>query len=826
MNKLTNILGLVFFLLGITSSFSQTTLIGHVIDAKTKEPLSYVSIFVSSSVIEYSDDEGFFEFNIDNSTDSIVFNYLGYKNYTLKKKQLKKDTLEIKLEPEGYMLQEFVVKAKRRVKEKDTIAIRIFRNVVKHKSDNKPKSYDSYQYEEYMKLVTSLYNASDKLLNRKILKPFRLITQNQDTTENGVKIVPLIMMETISDIYKKSSPNKEKTILKASHISGIEQLRFSDLFASAYEDIDIYADQTIVGGKTFVLPFAGGALALYNFYFIDSVKTADSIWTYQLAFVPKSKSDLLFIGRAWIQDSSFAIKKIEISIDRRSNLNFVNDYMLKQSFTEVKNIGWFLEHEERATNIAFSKRKNARSFRLYRSISRENIQLNEPIPDTIFTEPKYYKEDGYRKKTDSFWVDNRHDTLSPAESKIYVLMDSLMNTKFMKRIMKFGEFLSSGYYRINKFQVGGLHQFFSLNDVEGYRFRMGFKSNWRLSEKIQFKTYLAYGTLDKKVKYGGNIDFRLPNKKQIYNIFGFSYKDDYQRFSLEPNALEYDHIINVLTRKKNIPDLIYVRQVQAYYKRQIFSDYNIGVNLTYKKFFTVPGKIEFNKTMPDSSVVSHQSFKIFSPQFIFSGTPGAKMLSTANRQVFLKGKLPRFTFTYTPSFKNLLSDFSFHRLELVIEERLPTPIGRTFLLLEASKLFGNAPYPLLVIHPGNQSWLSQYRRFNMMNESEFAADQQITFILEHHFDGFFFNKIPLWKKLGLREVFFTKMAVSSLDKNKIGFSDLPSNMKGLNGFYAEIGFGIESILKLFRVDFNWRLTQLDHANAKKFRVTFAFSPNL
>ena len=113
-----------------------------------------------------------------------------------------------------------------------------------------------------------------------------------------------------------------------------------------------------------------------------------------------------------------------------------------------------------------------------------------------------------------------------------------------------------------------------------------------------------------------------------------------------------------------------------------------------------------------------------------------------------------------------------------------------------------------------------------MNESEFAADQQITFILEHHFDGFFFNKIPLWKKLGLREVFFTKMAVSSLDKNKIGFSDLPSNMKGLNGFYAEIGFGIESILKLFRVDFNWRLTQLDHANAKKFRVTFAFSPNL
>lgn len=392
--------------------------------------------------------------------------------------------------------------------------------------------------------------------------------------------------------------------------------------------------------------------------------------------------------------------------------------------------------------------------------------------------------------------------------------------------MKFGEVLATGYYRINKIQVGGWHQFLSYNDVEGYRFRLGLKSNWRLSEKVRFQTYIAYGTSDKKVKYGVDLDFTIPNKKQINNLFGFSYKDDYQRFSLEPNALEYDHILNVITMKKNIPDLIYVRQAQAYYKRQIFSDYNIGFNLAYKKFFTVPGKIEFNKTQPDSSVITHKSFKIFSPQFVFSGTPGAKMLSTTNRQLFLKGKLPRFTFTYTPSFKKLLSDFNFHRLELLIEERLPSPIGRTYLILGASKLFGKAPYPLLVIHPGNQSWVTQLKRFNMMNIAEFAADQQLTFMLEHHFDGFFFNKIPLWKKLGLREVFTTKMTVSSLNKNKVGFSDLPPNLKGLNGFYAEIGLGIESILKLLRVDFNWRLTQLNNPNVKKFRITITASPDL
>jgi hypothetical protein len=82
-----------------------------------------------------------------------------------------------------------------------------------------------------------------------------------------------------------------------------------------------------------------------------------------------------------------------------------------------------------------------------------------------------------------------------------------------------------------------------------------------------------------------------------------------------------------------------------------------------------------------------------------------------------------------------------------------------------------------------------------MLENEFIADQQITLIIEHHFDGFFFNKIPVWKKLGLREIFEVKMAGASLDKNKVSFSDLPNGLNGLNGFYAEIGFGIENIAK-------------------------------
>ena len=105
------------------------------------------------------------------------------------------------------------------------------------------------------------------------------------------------------------------------------------------------------------------------------------------------------------------------------------------------------------------------------------------------------------------------------------------------------------------------------------------------------------------------------------------------------------------------------------------------------------------------------------------------------------------------------------------------------------------------------------------------SEQQLTLMIEHHFDGFFFNKIPGWRKLGLREVLTTKMAVSSLDPKKVSFSDLPANMKGINGFYAEVGFAIENILKVVRFDFSWRLTQLNEPNIKKFRWAVSFSPS-
>jgi hypothetical protein len=883
-------------------SFGQIDLKGVVIDAKTKEPLPYVNYTVSSSIGGTTDDSGRFDFFVNAKTDSVIFTYLGYKDEVLKKRFFKKDSIIVRLQLDDYMLEEFTVKAKRTKIPKDTAAIRIFRNVVKHKDENKPKSYDSYQYEEYQKTVASLYNISSKITKRKIFKPFRFILENQDSTAEGTRFIPLILKETLTDYYFNNDPKKNKSVVKASKISGIEQLKFSDLLDIAFDEIDAYDNQAMVQEKAFVMPFADGALALYNYYLIDSVKIVDtlkaidsskfiyknrtvytknmvydtsiikqipvdstitnvltdsiyqtdslqpvytikidsalvldslieidtivvrdSVWIYNLAFVPKAKGDLLFNGKATIRDSSFAITKIELGIDKRSNINFVNDFSLKQGFAN-NGKGWFKNEESRSTNIAITKRKKAKSVRIARYLHRNDIQINQPIADTILAQENTVFLKNYRKQTDSFWLNRRHDTLSTQEGKVYFLLDSLKKTRFYKAMSGIGSFFASGYYKTKTLEYGNLYQLVTWNDLEGVRLRFNLRNNWRIGKWVNWNVYGAYGIKDKRFKYGATVSVNLPDKKQKKHSITLSFRDDYQRFTLNNGGLSYDFIYMSLLRRNAIADLVYLKDARLSYMREWVPNFTTTLNFNYKIYQTIPGRIEFIKTNEFNIKDTIKNFRVFSPGINIVYTPGAKFLQGSERVRFLKGKLPRFNFTYVFSAKKLGSDFNFHKMELIMDERLPSPIGHTNIRLIGTKLFGAAPYPLLHIHSGNQSFMYNKERFTNMLETEFIADQQLTLMIEHHFDGFFFNKIPVWRKLGLREVFTTKMAVSSLDPKKVSFSDLPTELKGLNGFYAEIGFGIENILKLLRVDFSWRLTQKNQPDIKKFRWTFSFSP--
>jgi len=188
-------------------------------------------------------------------------------------------------------------------------------------------------------------------------------------------------------------------------------------------------------------------------------------------------------------------------------------------------------------------------------------------------------------------------------------------------------------------------------------------------------------------------------------------------------------------------------------------------------------------------------------------------------------KHPIWTLRYQASIEGLLgSEYSFHKLELGFFKRFNMSIlGHSNIGIEVSKIWGDLPYTELFIPPANQSFAYQRESFNLMNFLEFVGDQQIFFRAEQYFKGFFFNRIPLIKKLKLREVATFKLVYGSLsDENNPEVTDgiplfdnsretgLPLTYLYTDGPYIEGSVGITNIFRVLRVDLVKRFTYLDN----------------
>jgi hypothetical protein len=104
------------------------------------------------------------------------------------------------------------------------------------------------------------------------------------------------------------------------------------------------------------------------------------------------------------------------------------------------------------------------------------------------------------------------------------------------------------------------------------------------------------------------------------------------------------------------------------------------------------------------------------------------------------------------------NDYDYLRLQFNISRRYYISIfGYTDISLEAGKIFGKVPYPLLFEHRANQTYSYQKNSYNLMNFLEFVSDRYVSLNVDHSFNGFIFNKIPLLKKLKLRELVTCKV---------------------------------------------------------------------
>jgi hypothetical protein len=166
-------------------------------------------------------------------------------------------------------------------------------------------------------------------------------------------------------------------------------------------------------------------------------------------------------------------------------------------------------------------------------------------------------------------------------------------------------------------------------------------------------------------------------------------------------------------------------------------------------------------------------------------------------------------------------DSAFWRGELSVDWRVPAgAFGFARLHMNGGAILGSVPYPLLKLHEGNRTFFLDRSAFSCMDYYEFASDRWLTASYEHNLDGFFLGKIPLVRRLDLREVLSIRTAwgtISRQNREDAPYRLLPG-MEALEKPYVEAGIGISNIFRIFRIDGIWRLT---HRKDRNFVINVA-----
>jgi hypothetical protein len=230
----------------------------------------------------------------------------------------------------------------------------------------------------------------------------------------------------------------------------------------------------------------------------------------------------------------------------------------------------------------------------------------------------------------------------------------------------------------------------------------------------------------------------------------------------------------------------YLDKSSLNYTNRLWFESDWGKGLNHKivfetKDFNPQGDFNFAYYKSDGTL--SQSYKLSTISYSFQYAPKNIWLSKDNYRIGISAKQGNvWTFRYTLGLKGVLgSDFNFHKVSLNVGRKWKLgALGQTNYSITATKVFGKVPYSLGVIFQGNETFFESERSYNMVNYLEFAADQSIEGMVMHHFQGLFFNRIPLLKRLKLREIIGANFIFSSLsDKNNFKTSSNP------NGIMAE-----------------------------------------
>ena len=811
----------------------MTQITGLVRDTLTREGIPYASItLVGTSEGTMATDRGGFTINSRARFSKLRVTAMGYQPKEVEVKTGQGSVLLIDLVATGVELDEVVVhKGKEKYSKKNNPAVEMIKKLRARRDDNDPRRMPHYGYTQYERMMLGFANLDD-LMKRP--EEQQWIDQYADTSLlTGRRILPISIKETVARDYFSRDPEAHKHLILGAKSAGIDERIDQENIKKVLDDfmgeIDIFQNDVTLLTNRFVSPLSRIAVDFYKFYLNDTVMV-DGERCAVLSFVPFTPQTFGFLGRLYVslEDTTMFIKRVSMGVPYDINLNYVERMSIVQDFERAPNGSWLKMRDN--VEVSFKLMPGVPEAFARRETAYRDHNFLRPEGGVFNFKGEQSTESGAAYMPDEFWQEYRPAEVRTTTATMRSLMQRLRGSKLFYWAEQVVIVMVNGYLptaRVSKFDIGPLNTTVSGNSLEGLRLRLGGMTNVNLSRYLFARGYVAYGFRDKKFKYMGSLEYSFVPKKSLDQEFPIHSLRLTHRYDVDKLAQHYlytnqDNMFLTLRRHKDVR-MQYLRTTRLEYRREWYNHFSIALGIEHNVH-------EATQYVPfvDAHGTARQRYTQagFTAQLRFA--PGETFYQTRSYRIPINMDAPIMTLTQTYMPKGFMGSLhEINKTELGLQKRFWfSAFGYADVILRGEKVWSQVAYPDLLMPNVNLSYTIQPESYALMKPMEFINDQALSWDLTYWGNGILMNRLPLIKRLRLREVLTLRGIWGSLsDKNNPAADDAvflfpadalcqPMGDKP----YMEAGVGLDNIFTILRVDYVWRLTYRDHAGTDRHGI--------
>lgn len=837
------LLSLIGFSVGWSAVPAGTVLNGIVTDSITGEPLEFVNVYINATEGgTVTDEKGKFQFRPKNTVESIKVTCLGYEPKISKVSRKNAGSLEIKLRPSDFQLAEVVVRPKKeKYSKKNNPAVDFLNRLRSASKAGDPTKEPYFSFDRQEKMVLGMSDFDPRVAKEDGKEPKMAFVNNyiDSAAHQDMTVLKVLLQERHATELFTNDPSSHKVYVSADRSTGLTSaipagnvtLFLNDLI----RNVDIYEPNITLIQNKFVSPLSPIAADYYKFY-LDTVNWKGERH-YRLTFLPHSPESMSFQGMLMVpvNDSTMTVRHLEMRVPRGINLNFVKDLYVEQDF-DVDSLGNRNKTRE-FLGANFHILSGTQALYAEKAVDYSNFSYDRREDlDKIYRSPGENHEDFYAdRKEPEYWESTRRIPLTAAEANLDNFSDQMRSNTWYLVFERIVKWVADGYIstakKNSKFDIGNIISFVAFNTAEGLRLKVGGMTTADLSRNWFGRGYVAYGFKDKVWKYDGEIEYSFNPKKRHSREFPVNAIRLEHQYDLFEMGQQYEgahsNVLLSITRKKNykvtyrrFTSLSWIKEWTNNLLLEISANHEIQKATQYLPFI-----------LEDGTSLKRYSQAYFSAKLRFS--PGETFIQGATNRTHVNLDAPIFWIKHQFGPKGFMgSRYNLNITSLSARYRFWfSSFGYADVTVAGTKCWNSVDFPSLPWPAANLSYTIAENAYSLMNPMEFAVDQYASWDLQYCGNGILFNRIPLVKKLRLREIIGFKGFFGSLSKknnpayNKELFAfpeDAESGLLDPGTPYMEISGGIDNILRLFRVDYVYRLTYRNRPGIDRWGIRFGF----